>query len=85
MDLRLRKSGELNSSIHATAASPLGLHIQKIHATTGKPAKVPNSPVNCFIVNDDVNGMKVPSKLDKQWYINLAEKRIEDFGGGVAW
>ena len=54
--------------------------VQKIHARTGKPAKLPNSPIHCFIVNDNVNGMKVPTKLDKQWYINLAEKRIEDFG-----
>lgn len=57
--------------------------VQKVHATTGRPAKLSNSPLNCFIVNDDVNGMKVPSKLDKQWYINLAEKRLEDFGVNV--
>jgi len=30
--------------------------------------------------NDDVNGVKCPSKLDKQWYINLAKKRLGDFG-----
>lgn len=57
--------------------------VQKVHATTGRPAKLSNSPLNCFIVNNDVNGMKVPSKLNKQWYIKLAEKRIEDFGVNV--
>jgi DNA polymerase len=57
--------------------------VQKIHATTGRPAKLSNSPLHCFIFNDDVNGVKVPSKLNKQWYINLAEKRIEDFGVNI--
>ena len=47
---------------------------------TGKPAKIPNSPEHCFLYNDDVNNVKVPNKLDKQWYINLANKRLADFG-----
>lgn len=34
----------------------------------------------CFIYNDDVNGVPIPSKLDYQWYIDLAKKRLEDFG-----
>ena len=44
------------------------------------PAKFGNTPDQCFIVNDDVSGMKCPSKLDKQWYINLSKKRLMDFG-----
>jgi hypothetical protein len=35
---------------------------------------------NCFIVNSDINGMDIPSKLDRQWYIDLAKKRLNDFG-----
>lgn len=54
--------------------------VKKVHATTGRPAKLPNSPEHCFINNDDVNNSKVPIKLDKQWYINLANKRLADFG-----
>lgn len=54
--------------------------VQKIHATTGRPAKIENSPERCFIFNDEVNGVKVPKKLDKQWYIDLARKRLADFG-----
>jgi DNA polymerase len=54
--------------------------VQKVHATTGRPAKMPNSPESCFIFNDEVNGVKVPKKLDKQWYIDLANKRLADFG-----
>jgi DNA polymerase len=34
----------------------------------------------CFIFNDDLNGVPIPSKLDYQWYINLARKRLGDFG-----
>lgn len=54
--------------------------VQKVHATTNKPAKIPNSPEHCFIFNDEVNGVKVPEKLNKQWYIDLANKRLADFG-----
>lgn len=34
----------------------------------------------CFIFNDDLNGVPIPGKLDYQWYIDLAKKRLEDFG-----
>lgn len=42
--------------------------------------KFANTPEHCFIYNDDVNGLLVTEKLDKRWYINLAEKRLLDFG-----
>lgn len=42
--------------------------------------KFANTPEHCFIYNDDVNGIFVTEKLDKRWYIDLAEKRLEDFG-----
>ena len=54
--------------------------VKKVNVKTGKPAKIPNSPEHCFLYNDDVNDVKVPNKLDKQWYINLANKRLTDFG-----
>ncbi len=44
------------------------------------PAKFGNTPDSCFIVNDDVNGMKCPAHLDKQWYIKTAIGRLKDFG-----
>lgn len=44
------------------------------------PAKFGNTPDQCFIFNDDLNGVPIPSKLDYQWYINLARKRLGDFG-----
>jgi len=44
------------------------------------PAKFGNTPDHCFIFNDDLIGVSIPSKLDKQYYIDLAKKRLEDFG-----
>lgn len=46
----------------------------------GKQDKMGNTPEQCFICNDDINGAKCPEKLDKQWYINLAKERIKKFG-----
>jgi len=54
--------------------------VAKVSERTGKPAKISNSPEHCFIYNDEVNDVKVPNKLDKSWYINLANKRLNDFG-----
>ena len=48
--------------------------------TGSNPAKFGNTPDNCFIVNEDVKDMTCPWYLDKQWYIDLAIKRLADFG-----
>ena len=45
-----------------------------------KKDKFGNTPDRCFIFNDDLNGVSIPEKLDRQYYINLAKKRLEDFG-----
>lgn len=42
--------------------------------------KFANTPDNCFIDNSDINGKLVPSYLDKSWYIDLAKKRLSDYG-----
>ena len=46
------------------------------------PAKFGNTPDNCFIVNDDIGKTKVSGfpQLNKRWYVDLANKRLEDFG-----
>ena len=46
------------------------------------PAKFGNTPDRCFIVNDDITNAETDwfQKLDKQYYIDLAKKRLEDFG-----
>ena len=52
----------------------------KISRRTGFPEKISNSPERCFIWNDAVNGVSCPPNLDKGWYVNLARKRLMDFG-----
>ena len=42
--------------------------------------KFANTPEHCFIENGDINGVKIPDQLNKQWYIDLAKKRLRDFG-----
>ena len=54
--------------------------LYKLHQNKNKPDKFPSTPVNCFIVNEDVNGMNVLSKLDKEFYINMAKERVQDYG-----
>ena len=53
----------------------------KLHNNKTKPDKFPSTPLNCFIVNEDVNGISIPSKLDKGFYIDMTKERIKKFGG----
>ena len=47
----------------------------------GKPEKFADTPMHCFIHNEAVDGgVKVPDKLDRQWYIDEAKKRLKHFG-----
>ncbi|MGG2091340.1 hypothetical protein AB1283_01060 [Bacillus sp. S13(2024)] len=43
--------------------------------------KIGNTPLKCFIDNDDVKDKLVPEYLDKSYYIELAQKRLNDFLG----
>lgn len=54
--------------------------LSKLHAKTGRVAKLEGTPKHTFLVNGDVNGVKCPAKLDKQWYVDVAKKRLIDFG-----
>lgn len=42
--------------------------------------KFANTPDNMFIANGDINDVDIPPRLDKQWYIDLAKKRLKDYG-----
>ena len=42
--------------------------------------KFANTADNAFIENGDITGARVPQKLNKQWYINLAKERLEQYG-----
>lgn len=46
------------------------------------PEKIAGTPFHCFINNEDINiHNRIPRKLDKNWYVELAKKRINDFKG----
>ena len=42
--------------------------------------KFSDTPVNCFVDNGDVINKNIPAKLDRQWYIDLAKKRLSQYG-----
>ena len=55
--------------------------IYKVKGPTGNPEKFADTSTNCFIVNDEVEGLKCPDKLDKDYYVSLARKRVNQFLG----
>ena len=44
-----------------------------------KYEKISNTPLNCFIYNEDIKNERCPDKLDKFYYIDLAKDRIDKF------
>ena len=46
------------------------------------PEKFAGCPMRCKIINTDIRGKKVEPWLDKQFYINMANKEIKRFTGG---
>lgn len=48
-----------------------------------KGDKFGNTSEHSFIFNDSVVGVKVPAKLDKQWYIDSAKSRLKQYGIAV--
>lgn len=54
--------------------------LKKVHFQTGRVAKLEGTPEHAFLWNESVEGIKCPEKLNKQWYINTAIKRLRDFG-----
>ena len=44
--------------------------------------KFANTPEHAFIENGYINGVPIPTNLDKQWYVDMAYKRLEQFTGG---
>lgn len=79
---RVYASNDLNDGMIYKCKYEPGTLIPTPDGKTRKynPEKFQDTPEHCFIFNEDVNGVKVTKKLDKKWYINLAKKRIEDFG-----
>jgi len=42
--------------------------------------KFADTPDKCFIENGDIHNVPIPAKLDRKYYIDLAKKRLSDFG-----
>lgn len=42
--------------------------------------KFADTPDSCFVDNEDVTTKKVPNKLDRQWYIDLTKRRLNQYG-----
>ena len=53
--------------------------LYKVHAETGRAAKIEGLPDYCIIDNDNRLTIDV---VDKQFYIDMANKRVSDFIGG---
>ena len=45
----------------------------------GTKEKIANTPEKCFIENTNVKEITVPRRLDRNWYIDVANKRLQDF------
>ena len=63
------------------STDPLDSYIGKKKNKDACAEKFANTPIHCFIMNESVKGVKVDARLDKQYYIDLAYKRLrEKFG-----
>ena len=45
----------------------------------GSKEKIANTPERCFIENSDIKNEVVPPRLDRRWYTDVANKRVQDF------
>lgn len=53
--------------------------IYKKHKEKEGLDKTPSTPEKCFIENGDIRNKGIPKKLDREWYVELAERRIREF------
>ena len=60
------------------STDPLDTYIGKCKTDGATIEKFANTPEHCFIYNEDVNGLECLPKLNKNWYIALAAKRLRD-------
>lgn len=55
-------------------------YIGKVKTEGGTIEKFANTSEHCMIINENINGMECVKNLDKKWYVDLANKRLKDFG-----
>lgn len=59
---------------------PHDTYIGKCKTKGATIEKFGNTPSHCFIFDDYIKGLAVPEKLDRKWYIDLAYKRLSQYG-----
>lgn len=81
-DYALWGSKKLKEKVIRSFASTNKNHgdLRKKHSETGSYEKLSLTSEHNFIDNGDIRNIKVSKFLDKNYYINLAKKRLEDFG-----
>ena len=55
-------------------------YLGKCKAVGAKVDKFQDTPDHCFIYNKSVKDIPMSVKLDKLWYIDMAKKRLEQYG-----
>ena len=83
-DKTMVKDGKvLREKVHRIFASTRdtdkGIYKSKIEKGEKSYEKISNTPERCFIYNDDVREASIPEYLDRQYYIDMANKRINAF------
>ena len=72
----------MTEKCHRVFASlnPSDTYIGKCKKEGATIEKFADTPSCCFLENGDVHDMKTPKKLDRQWYVDLAKKRLMQYG-----
>lgn len=60
------------------SSDPRDTYIGKCKKEGATIEKFANTPPHCFIENGDVSALAIPEKLNKNWYIALANKRLQE-------
>ena len=55
--------------------------LYKKHKDKDSLDKTASTPEKCFIDNGEVLGKSVPAKLDREWYVELGERKVREFLG----
>ena len=68
----------LTDTVYRVFATKVGGHtLYKKHSVKQSEDKTASTPESCIIINENIEGRKIFPDLDKAWYVELANKRIE--------
>ena len=54
--------------------------VKKVKESSDREDKFGNTSLHSFLDGSDITGAAVPAYLDRQWYIDLAHKRLTQYG-----